>query len=149
VNQRGSKPRRYSLKTPSWSEAMIEAGKVLKGFDPEVAEARIKQQTEAQKEAAEETTIEEAVELWLDRTEHLYGKNGTVKNYRSFFNTRLVRYVDKWNVGKPSDERITRIRQLTPALCSQWYQSWKYSNTTMRARWNVVRSFFNYLHQQG
>jgi len=25
------------------------------------------------KEAEEETTIEEAVQLWLDRTEHMYG----------------------------------------------------------------------------
>jgi hypothetical protein len=70
------------------------------------------------------------------------GANGSVRNYRSFFNTRLLRYVDKWNRGKPEAERITRIRQLTPAFCDQWYQSWNYKNTTMRLRWNVVRSFF-------
>jgi site-specific recombinase XerD len=148
VNQRGSKPRRYSLKTPSWTEAVTKATEVLDRFRPEIAEARNRQQAQAQKEADEDTTVEEAVQLWLDRTEHLFGKSGTSKNYRSFFK-RLTRYVDKWNYGKPEDERITRVRQLTPAFCTKWYQSWNYSNTTMRARWNVVRSFFNYLHQQG
>jgi len=148
VNQRGTKPRRYSLKTPSWAEALKEANRVLDGFHPEIAEARSKQLAEAQKEAEDDTTVEEAVQLWLDRTEHLHGKGSTSKNYRSFFR-RLTRYVDKWNHGKPEAERITRISQLDPAFCTRWYQSWKYSNTTMRVRWNVVRSFFNYLHQQG
>lgn len=149
VNQRGLKPRRYSLKTPSWAEANEKATEVLKGFDPEIAEARDKKHAEAQKDAEGETTIEEAVELWLARTEHLHGDHSTVKNYRSFFNTRLLRYVDRWNRGKSENERITHIRQLTPAFCTRWYQSWNYKNTTMRARWNIVRSFFNYLHQQG
>jgi hypothetical protein len=40
VNQRGVKPRRYSLVTPSWAEAVAEASKVLDGFHPEIAEAR-------------------------------------------------------------------------------------------------------------
>ena len=71
VNQRGSEPHRHSLKTPSWAEAMREASKVLDGFHPEIAEARKREQVK--KEAEEETTIEEAVQLWLDRTEHMYG----------------------------------------------------------------------------
>ena len=147
VNQKNTKPKRYTLTTPSWSEAMAKATEVLRGFDPEIAQARKKQQ--AEKEAEEETTIAEAVEMWLDRTKHMYGDGGTWENYRSFFNTRLTRYVNKWNVGKPKAERITHIGQLTPAFCAKWYQSWKLANTTMRARWSVVRSFFNYLHQQG
>jgi len=40
VNQRGLKPQRYSLVTPSWAEAMAKATKVLGGFDPEIAKAR-------------------------------------------------------------------------------------------------------------
>ena len=71
MNKRGLKPRRHSLKTPSWAEADTKATKVLDGFHPEIAEARKREQVK--KEAEEETTIEEAVQLWLDRTEHMYG----------------------------------------------------------------------------
>jgi site-specific recombinase XerD len=148
VNQRGTKPYRKSLKDPSWASAMGKAQEALDGFHPEIAEARSKQQAEAQREVEEKTTIEEAVQMWLDRTEHMYGRGGTYDQYRSLFN-RLVCYVDKQNLGKPQAERIARIRQLTPDFCTKWYQSWRYSNTVMRQRWGVVRSFFNYLHQQG
>ena len=79
---------------------MTKATEVLKGFDPEVAEARKREPVK--KEADEETTIEEAVQLWLDRTVLMYGEGGTSRNYRSFFN-RLLRYIDRWNVGKPAD----------------------------------------------
>src|SRR5208283_2452681 len=68
--RKGSKPRRHSLTTPSWAEAMRQATTTLRGFDPEIAEAR------QQKVAKSRTrkTIEEVVQMWLDRTEHMYGK---------------------------------------------------------------------------
>lgn len=40
VNREGEEPRRYSLMTPSWAEAMEEAMAVLKGFDPEIVKRR-------------------------------------------------------------------------------------------------------------
>ena len=52
------------------------------------------------------------------------------------------------SASRQTSADVTHIRDLTPAFCSQWYRSWNYSNTTMQARWNVVRSF-NQLHQQG
>jgi hypothetical protein len=113
ANQRGSKPRRYSLTTPSWAEATEEANKVLRGFDPEIA-AACKQN--AQK-ARQSVTIEGAIELWLARTRHLYGEGNTYKQYRSLLNG-LVRYVDRWNLGKPEAERKLFIGQLDSEFCT-------------------------------
>jgi integrase len=144
VNRRGSKPRRYSLVTPSWAEAVAEASKVLKGFDPEIAEARKQKAEQAQRL----TTIQDAVQMWLDRTQHMYGSGGTYQQYRSLLQG-LVHYVDKWNLCKPETERKVLIDQLDVEFCTKWYQSWKYSNSVMRQRWGVIRSFFTYLQQQG
>ena len=144
VNQRGSKPRRYSLVTPSWSEAMSEATKILRGFDPEIAQAR---EQNAQK-VHQSVRIERAVQMWLDRTQHMYGSRGTYQQYRSLLKG-LVRYVDRWKLGKSEDERNVLINQLDSAFCCQWYQSWKHSNSVMRQRWGVIRSFFGYLQKQG
>jgi len=130
--------------TPSWAEAVAEASKVLDGFHPEIAEARKKKSEQAR----QLTTIQDAVQMWLDRTQHMYGNGGTYQQYRSLLK-RLVCYVDKWNLGKSEAERKVLIDQLDSAFCTQWYQSWKYSNSAMRQRWNVVRSFFAYLQQQG
>ena len=146
VKQRGAKDRRYSLITPSWSEALIKAGEVLKGLDPEIAQSRKEKQ--AEKQDKEETTVEEAVQMWLDRTEHMYGKKGSYAQYRSVFKG-FVLYINRWNHRKEESERIRFIDQLDTQFCTKWYQSWKLANTVMRQRWNVVRSFFNYLHQQG
>lgn len=146
VNQKGAKPRRYSLVTSSWAEAMREATKVLDGFNPEIAQAR-EQQKKAAK-AVSRTTIAEAVQMWLDRTEHLYGKGGSYAQYRSLLKG-LVLYIDRWNLRREESERIRFVEQLDTQFCTKWYQSWKLANTVMRQRWNVVRSFFNYLHQQG
>jgi integrase len=144
VNRRGSKPRRYSLVTPSWGEAVAEASRVLEGFHPEIAEAR-RQKAEQVRQV---TTIQDAVQMWLDRTQHMYGNGGTYQQYRSLLKG-LVRYVDKWNLGKAGAERKVLIEQLDVDFCTQWYQSWKYSNSVMRQRWGVIRSFFTYLQQQG
>jgi site-specific recombinase XerC len=62
---------------------------------------------------------------------------------------KLIHYVDRWTLGKPESGRKVFIDQLDPAFCTQWYQSWKYSNSALRQRWNIVRSFFSYLVQQG
>jgi integrase len=123
---------------------MSKATEVLRGFDPEIAQAR----QDRFARSRNSRTIEEAVQMWLDRTEHLYGKGGSYAQYQSIFR-RLIAYVEQWNVGKGEAERLTFIDQLDTAFCTKWYQSWKLANTVMRQRWGVVRSFFNYLHQQG
>jgi site-specific recombinase XerD len=146
VNQKGAQPKRYSLTTPSWSEAMSKATELLDGFNPEIALAR-EQQKKAAK-VASRTTIAEAVQMWLDRTEHLYGKGGSYAQYRSLLKG-FVLYIVRWNLRTEELERIRFIDQLDTQFCTKWYQSWKLANTVMRQRWNVVRSFFNYLHQQG
>src|SRR5215469_13164138 len=76
----------------------------------------------------------------------MYDTSGTYEQYRSLLKG-LVRYVDRWNLGK--SETSERCSSLDSAFCPQWYQSWDYSNSVMRRRWGVIRSFFTYLEQQG
>jgi site-specific recombinase XerD len=140
VRQKGVKARRYSLSTPSWVEAMSEATKLLEGMNPEVAAAR-QQKAEQRRKAV---TISDAAETWLKRTQH----EGSLRQYRSLMNG-LVRYVDRWNLGEPEAERKVFIDQLDTRFCAEWYGSWKLSNSTMRQRWGVIRSFFAYLKEQG
>lgn len=125
---------------------MSEATKALRKLDPEIAQSQKEKEKVAK--AASEKTIEQAVEMWLDRTRHYYGEGGTYQQYRSMLKG-LTRYLDKWNYRRPEGERIALVDQLTPAFCTKWYQSWKYSNSVMRQRWGVIRSFFSYLQQQG
>jgi hypothetical protein len=83
VNREGEEPRRYSLNTPSWSEAMDEAMAVLKSFDPELAAARRASQ---EKQTRKRYTVLEAINLWLDRTRNKVGSDtSTVDQYRSTF----------------------------------------------------------------
>jgi integrase len=140
VRHKGAKPRRYSLSTPSWAEAMSEATKLLEGMNPEVAAARQQKAEQARKAV----TISDAAEMWLKRTQH----EGSLRQYRSLMN-RLLRYVDRWNLGKPEAERKVFIDQLDARFCAEWYGSWKWSNSTMRQRWVLIRSFFAYLKEQG
>src|ERR1039458_4196713 len=141
--RKGAESRRYSLTTPSWAEAMRQATTTFRGFDPEIAEAR----HEKVARSRNHKTIKEAVQMWLDRTEHMYGKGSSHAQYRSTFGG-LIAYVEKYNLRKDEEDRITLIDQLDTEFCTKWYQSWKLANSVMRQRWGVVRSFFNYLHQQ-
>lgn len=101
-------------------------------------------------------TVTDAVKLWLDRTEHLYRrsdpeqykKGGSYAQYRSTLKG-LIAYIDKWNFGRAEARRINFIDQVDVQFCTNWYQSCKLANSVMRQRWGVIRSFLNYLHQQG
>jgi len=123
---------------------MRKASEVLHGFDPEIEQAREAKSAHT----ASRLTIEDAVQMWLDRTELHFGKASSYAQYRSLLKG-LMFYIDKWNLGREDAQRIRFIRQLDTAFCTKWYQSWKLANTVMRQRWGVIRSFFNYLHQQG
>ena len=135
-----AKARRYLLSMPSWADAMTEATKLLEGMNPEIAAARQQKAEQARKAV----TISDAAETWLKRMQH----EGTLRQYRSLMKL-LMRYIHRWNLGKSEAERKIFIDQLDAAFCAEWYQSWKYSNSAMRQRWGVVRSFFAYLKEQG
>lgn len=159
VNREGEAPRRYSIGTPSWTEALDEAMAVLKSFDPEIAAVRsaIKKQREPQT-----PTILEAINLWLDRTRNKVGTDtSTIDQYRSTFGWidkdgqrrgMLLTYVDAYNRRHPAGGRIEFIGQITPIWLQQFYDGPAFAGLateTKRQRWGVVRSFFAWLHKMG
>lgn len=153
---KGGTRRRYSLNTPSFTEALTLAADILKSFDPEIAELRgQKTKSENQKK-----TIEEAIALWLDRTRSRFGEDAAIVNqYRSTFGWRdkegnahgnFLLYVERHNSQDPK-QPIEFIHEVTPLFCQRWHDSWsgKYSDLSRKQRWNTVRSFFSFLHALG
>jgi integrase len=153
----GEKPRRYTLNTPSWAEALEKAADVLRSFDPEISTAR------KQKEEKRNTrrTVLEAIQLWLDRTANKFGDDSSVRNqYRSTFgwidkkgrvHGTLLGFVTEYNAQNP-ESRIEYIDQITPLIAQTWHDShWfaELSPVTRRQRWGTVRSFFAFLHSLG
>jgi hypothetical protein len=82
VRERGKPDTRYSLKTPSWTEALERAADKLKTLDPEIAAAR----KATAKQELDRKTVYESVNLWIDRTRTMFGADSQiVKQYRSSF----------------------------------------------------------------
>lgn len=156
VNERDKKPRRYTLNTPSFSEAVRIASDTLRGFDPEIAESR----QQKKKKISERKTVEEAIDLWIERTRNLFGHDADiVKQYRSTFGWKtkdgkargnLLLYVQQFNEENP-DKTVEYIQDIDPLFCQQWHDSWKskYAEDTRRQRWGTVRSFFSFLYNVG
>jgi hypothetical protein len=158
VNREGEEPRRYSLVTPSWAEALEEATAVLKTFDPELAAIR----TEAKERKERSYTVLEAINMWLERTRNKVGtESSTVSQYRSTFGWvdkdgrprgTLLSYLDRYNRERPAPKRIHYIHQITPLWLQQFYDGDAFagmSNATKRQRWGTVRSFFAWLKKIG
>ena len=149
-------PKRYTLNTPSFAEALTIAADILKGFDPEIAELR----GQKSKLENEKKTVEEAIELWLARTRSMFGEDASiVKQYRSTFGWRdkeknahgnFLLFVEQYNNKNPK-QAIEFIQEITPLFCQQWHDSWngKYSDYSRKQRWGTVRSFFGFLHGLG
>jgi integrase len=138
-HRKGAKPRRYTLITPSWSEAQSIASKTLEGFNPDIAAARaLVAQSDAKR-----TSIPDACLMWMDRTERDYGSaSGIVAQYKS-----ITKKLKEW----AERERIEWIQDVTPMHLESWYASedWKhYSDTTRNQRWSVLRSIFRFWHER-
>lgn len=140
TREKGKKPVRASLTTPSWAEAQRIAADVLRGLDPEIAAAR------SVNEAIERTrlSVPEACKLWLDRTEREYGPDsGSLVQYRGLTNHMIA-----W----ARSHNIEAIQEITTIQLEQWYslKPWtRYSEATRSQRWGVVRSMFAYFHERG
>jgi integrase len=158
VNREGEVPRRYTLMTPSWAEAMEEAMAVLKGFDPEIAAIRDAKNQQQEKAYS----VLDAINMWIDRTRNKVGtESSTVSQYRSTFGWvdkdgrprgTLLSYLDRYNRERPATKRIHYIHQITPLWLQQFYDGNSFadlSNATKRQRWGTVRSFFAWLKKIG
>ena len=154
----GENPKRYTLNTPSWAEALEKAAEILRAFDPEIAELR--EQKEARQTARR--TVLEAIQLWLDRTANKFGKDASVLGqYRSTFgwidkrgrvHGTLLGFVEEYNAVN-RQAPIEYIDQITPLIAQTWHDSHWFSENlgpvTRRQRWGTVRSFFSFLHSLG
>lgn len=157
VNRKGERPRRYALNTNSWAEAKELAAHVLRGFDPEIAEAR---ESKEQKKRTSRTVLE-AINLWLDRTRTAFGERSTIVNqYRSTFGWidkngvsrgALLRFIEARNAKCP-DQQVETIDQVSTLVCQEWLSSKWFTNlspVTRNQRWGTVRSFFKFLADMG
>lgn len=139
VNPRGGTPRRYTLTTPSWPEALKRATYILDGLNPEIARAREKEE----KEERERKTVAAACKVWLDKTEAQSGRGGSWAVYQSISNK-----VKEWALR----EGIENIQDITPQHLLAWQMSrdWKkYAPLTRQQRWNSLRSMFSVLRDLG
>lgn len=139
VNPRGGKPRRYTLITHSWPEALDIATDTLKAFDPEIAASRAAQQ----KAERQQMSVEDACQLWLDKTARDFGIDGAHTIYRS-----LAKKVIAWATTK----QILFIQDITTLELEKWSTSadWlDYADLTRQQRWSALRSMFKYLADAG
>lgn len=137
--RKGQRPKRYSLTTPSWVEAQRIASKKLRGFDPEIAEARSIQQGREQRQMS----VHDACQLWIVRTEREFGSDGTLPQYKS-----LMKKMKRW----AREQGIEFIQEITALQLEAWYSSvdWvRHADTTRKQRWGVLRSMFAFLHERG
>jgi integrase len=134
-HRKGHKPRRYTLNTPSWAEAQQIAAKRLRSFDPDIEAA----QAIVTKAESGRRTIEEACQLWMQRTKREFGeKSGIVSQYKS-----LTKKFATW----AAKHRIEYIQDVTPEQLENWYScsDWtRYSPNTRNQRWKVMRSVFKF-----
>lgn len=146
VNPRDGQRVRYSLNTPSWTEALERATDKLNSLNPEIAELR----ETKQKKTRNRKTVYQAINLWLDRTRNMWGADSQiVKQYRSTFgwvdsdgvkHGGLLRYAAERELGY--------IDEFSTVVCQEWLTSDSFPARKASSRkqcWGTVRSFFNYL----
>jgi integrase len=127
--------RRYTLNTPSWAEALREAGEVLRGLDPEIAASRAKAQV-----TVTPLTVREAMHLWVARTETKLGKDSsTIAQYR-----HLEDLVSDW----AKELGVMHAKDITSTQLETWYGSGDWTRlapTTRKQRWAVLRVMFAHM----
>ena len=137
----GERDRR-SLHCNSDTEASEQATKLFKALDPEEA----KKSAEAAAKQRNTKTVEEAIALFLARTEREFGRKGGYAQYRSLLGWRnekgeahgtLLNYVEL--------HPVETIADITPIWLQKFYSSWDFSNSTMQQRWALIKTFFSFL----
>jgi integrase/recombinase XerD len=132
-HKRGQPPRRYTLSTPSWPEALEKATATLESFHPKIAAA----QAAERKTQRQQKTIEEACEMWVDQ--------GPQKGRRQYV------AIQRKTVAWATREHMLFIQDVTTDALLKWSMSddWKkhYADSTRRNRWSLLRGLFSFLHK--
>jgi integrase len=132
---RGGKPVRRSLITHSFAEAQRIAADTLRGFDPEIRQARAEQK----KKDESRVTVEDACQRWLTSVKRTNGDGGVWPTYQS-----LTKKLIDW----ASRKKFGDIQDITTSALDAWASSdeWtRYTKSTEHQRWMNLRSMFSFL----
>jgi integrase len=152
-----SKPRRgkalqKAAGTPDFSEAAAEAQRILRGFDPEIRQAReqIAQQAsgiEIEAALAEYQIViarrdlaptykHVCMQLFLRRSKTQLKGRALIKN------PTFLEFLDKRNAGERYP--ITRMNQITPMLLNDWAATWKTNDLSSKTWRALTAAFFKW-----
>lgn len=154
---RGERARQFAAKTPSFSEALGEAQKIWKGFDPEIRAAR-----QIVQPPAPGITIEAALEQYFAACAQRGVSASTLQNYRAPLARRsprpsksgratmhmsLLDYLDHSNVA--AREPIVRMEQLTSQALDRWNATWKTNDLSTHTYRGIVTTFLEWARLHG
>jgi integrase len=145
---RGAKAVQRAAGTPSFTEACAEAQRILKGFDPEIAMAREKN------EPVPGIAIEAAIGLYktsLRERSANYIRNCMMplkrRKPREYENGRalnlsLLDWLDRTNAA--AREPVLRVEQLTSDHLDQWAATWRSNDQTTHIWRGNVETFLKW-----
>jgi hypothetical protein len=157
LKPRGGKVVQKTAHTPSFSEACDEANKILRGFDPEIAAAREKNEpklgitidkaltdyeTSLKRRALSPKYIQNCLLPFKRRDPKEYGKErGRARNLS------LLDFLARDNVA--AREPITRLEQITSTHLDTWSASWKTNDLSSHIWRGRVTTFLKWavLHE--
>lgn len=154
---RGGRAAQKTANTPSFAEACGQAQKILRGFDPEISEAR------AITSPAPGISLEDALTRYysvlrgrkLD-PDYLGGviypvfdrrKPRPNDRGRRAVNLPLLDYLDSINRGVA--EPTTRVEQITGPLLDDWVAAWQTNDLSSKQWRTVATSFFRWAVNRG
>ena len=147
---RGGKATQMAAKTPSFAEAVTKAQQILRGYDPEIAKAREKNNPTA----AAEISIEECLRLYeaaLGRraVTPLHIKHSMLlfnrrkqKNHGRALNLSFLDFLDGENGA--AREPVVRMSQITSNILDKWSAGWKTNDLTSRSWRGKVGAFLKW-----
>jgi integrase len=155
VHPKGGIRKRVAAKTGSFAEACERAKEVLDSFDPKLREL--------EERRAAEVRVAQPVEAVLGKYYHdlrfgLARTESYVANVKALFGVRddsgvvfgnLLKFIERTNVSRPLDRRITNLDQLDADLLQEWRASWTYNDLTAAQRWGMARNFFRWATSHG
>jgi integrase len=137
-------PPQFSAGTTSFPEAVTNAKKLLRSWDPVAQEnAQLKEQRERT-----ETTIEAAVKEFLAARRDTLGDTSTVGQYSKILLSSKSD-ITLLNWLKAHHSSVTLLSQVTPSLLRTWRQSWKLKSSSKKIYWDIVSMFFGFCFDSG
>jgi integrase len=150
LRQKGHPKIEQACGTPSFAEACAEVMRIVKGWEPEIAAAREREQ----REKLQSVDIAEVLSHYYQALKGQRLSDGYIANVESLLGVvdektgrkygNLLNWIDRLNCGKPDAAQVRKIGQLTRAVVEQWRASWTYNDLTAANRWSLVKTFFTW-----